>query len=667
MNSTEQPRDRKLNPCRLIARLILPVGVVLTLVSPPAALSYEHAGNVSSWTKTARGIQLKCDGGQAVRIDILTESLFRVRFSADGDFPRSHLIEEWHLVKPNESFPATPFELREEAQSLWLTTAQLRLRLARTPLRISVFDRDHRLLTRESATPGMGAGQGAYVQMDRTPAEHFFGLGEGIGAVSQEVGFAEPQILGTPLHGMQLAEGAITLDQTGKKVFFCLGPNWAGFNMTPVVIPFFMSTNGYGIYLNNFRDSLFDLGNSSADHWSITQGGPPNHPLHTDLLDYYFFYGPSLKRILDQYTDLTGRTPLVPKWSLGYFKLCDFGQTQAEVLDIAQSFRENDLPCDMLGLEPGWMKSPYRMDGWSPDRFPQPDAMIAQLQQSGFKLALWQCGPHDWIFTSGDLLVRGANQWGVDITRPADVEKYIDFHKPYYDQGVSFFKQDGCGQSEWQPDEPYANGLTGREMHNIIPTLYSQIMFQGYTQHTGRRAMNFSPHAGPSGQRFPGIWPSGDAGGGQGMFIGELNLGMSGHTYTSHDFADRSGGGIHWSLLGPWCPGALSGMAQGDMCQRYLKLRYRLIPYIYTCHWQAHLSGVPYLRAMPLEYPRDPVTYALDHQCMLGDWFLMAAYTNEIYLPKGRWIDYWSGESIESVGRWKHDCIWPETVGGAST
>ena len=108
-------------------------------------------------------------------------------------------------------------------------------------------------------------------------------------------------------------------------------------------------------------------------------------------------------------------------------------------------------------------------------------------------------------------------------------------------------------------------------MHNIIPTLYSKTMFEGYKAHTGRRAMNFSPHAGPSGQRYPGIWPSGDAGGGHAMFVGELNLGMSGHTYTSHDFTDRSGAGIHWSLLGPWCPGALSGIPQGDMCRLYLK------------------------------------------------------------------------------------------------
>ena len=112
--------------------------------------------------------------------------------------------------------------------------------------------------------------------------------------------------------------------------------------------------------------------------------------------------------------------------------------------------------------------------------------------------------------------------------------------------------------------------------------------------------LNFTPHAGPSGQRFPGVWPSGDGGGGWNMFLGEMNLGMSGHTYTSHDFADRSSAGIHWSLLGPWCPGALSAIPQDEMCRRYAKLRYRLIPYIYTSHWQAYTTGVPYMRAMPL-------------------------------------------------------------------
>jgi alpha-glucosidase (family GH31 glycosyl hydrolase) len=637
----------------------------LLLTASSAARGYEYAGNVTSWARQDRGILLKCGPRQALRVDLLTERLFRIRFSGDGSFPESRLIKDWRLVKSNDDFAKTPFEAREEDGQIWLTTARVRIRLDKAPLRISLYDSNNQLLTRQSATSGLGAGGGCFLQMEKAAGEHFFGMGEGIGARSRDVGYAQQKILGVPLHGTQLKEGAITLDQTGKKIFFCLGPNWAGFHMTPVVIPFFMSTRGYGVYLNQFRDSLFDLGNANPDAWSLSEGGPPNHVPNTDILDVYFFVGPSFKDILDQYTDLTGRAPLLPRWSLGYFQICDFGQNQAGALKVAEAFRKKDLPCDMLGLEPGWMKTPYRMDGWSPEQFPHPDALVAQLRKEGFKLALWQCGPHDWIFTSGDLLKRGANQWGVDITRPSDVAKYVAFHKPYYDLGVAFFKQDGCGQSEWQPDETYANGLTGRELHNIIPTLYSKIMFEAKRAQTGRRALNFSPHAGPSGQRYPGIWPSGDGGGGSGMFVGELNLGLSGHTYTSHDFTDRSGAGIHWSLLGPWCPGALSGMPEGAMCRFYLKLRYRLIPYIYTSHWQAHVSGVPYLRAMPLEYPQDAATYTLDHQCMLGDWFLLAAYTKDVYLPAGRWIDYWSGEVIDSTGQWKRNCAWPATVGGA--
>jgi alpha-glucosidase (family GH31 glycosyl hydrolase) len=322
------------------------------------------------------------------------------------------------------------------------------------------------------------------------------------------------------------------------------------------------------------------------------------------------------------------------------------------------------------------------MDGWSPERFPNPDAMIAELTNLGFKLGLWQCGPADWIFTSWDLLKRNANEWGVDITNPDDVKKYKNIHNHFYDQGISFFKQDGCGQSEWYPDEPYKNGLTGKEMHNIIPTLYSKIMYEGYKEHTGKRYVNFNPAVGPAQQQYPGIWPSGDSGGGYQMFVGEMNLGMSGHTYTSHDFTDRSPAGIHWSLLGPWMPGALSPAPQGDipgiqiqnkaptdasiasMCQLYLKLRYKLIPYIYSTHWQAHKTGTPYMRAMVLEYQDDPITYKLDHQCMLGDWFLLAAYNNDVYLPAGKWFDYWTGEEFKSAGEWKKNHSCPVIVGG---
>jgi alpha-glucosidase (family GH31 glycosyl hydrolase) len=640
---------------------------VLTLAATSATLGYEHAGNVTSWTKEAGGIHLKCGDFQAVRIDILSERLFRVRFSADGVFSASHLIEKWRLVKPNDSYAPVPFEVREEEKQLWATTKQLRLRLEKAPLRIHVHDKDDRLLTQESDAPGMGAGQGAYLQMDKAADERFFGLGEGIGALNPTAPFRYfryPQYANASIHGTQLDQSVITLDQTGKKTFFCLGPNWSGQCMTPAVIPFFMSTRGYGVYLNEFRDSVFDLGNTNSNVWSIVLGGPPNHVPKSDTLDYYLLYGPSFKTILDSYSELTGRTPLLPKWSLGYLQICHFEQKQAEVLAIARDFRRRDFPCDMLLLEPGWMKTPYRMDGWSPDRFPNPPAMIADLRTLDFKLGLWQCGPADWVFTSWDLFKRHVNQWGVDITNPAEVEKYKAYHLPYFDQGIPFFKQDGCGQSEWQPEERYHNGLSGKEMHNVIPTLYSQMMYEAYRAHTGLRAMNFNPMVGPSQQRYPGIWPSGDAGGGHEHFKGEMNLGLSGHTYTTHDFTDRSPPGIHWSLLGPWCPGALSGLPEGDVCQYYLKLRYTLIPYIYTSHRQAHLSGIPYMRAMVLECQDDPATYKLDRQCMLGDWFLLAAYTKDVYLPAGKWIDYWSGETFESNGEWKHDCRWPATVGG---
>lgn len=640
---------------------------ILGCLVASAASAYEPVGSVTSWTQMAGGIRLKCGAHQTVQIDILSERLLRVRFSADGVFPPSPLIEEWSLVKPNSSFPATPFEVRDEDKHLWLTTKQLRLKLEKAPLRIRVFDHEDRLLTQESATPGMGAGQGACVQMEKAPDEHFFGLGEGIGTFNPTAPFREyryAEYKNVCIHGTQLDQSVITLDQTGKKTFFCLGPNWSGQCMTPAVIPFFMSTRGYGIYLNEFRDSVFDLGNTKSNAWSITLGGAPNHVPNSSSLDYYFLYGPSFKTILDSYTELTGRTPLLPKWSLGYLQICHFEQKQTEVLTIARDFRQRDFPCDMLLLEPGWMKTPYRMDGWSPKSFPDPAAMIAELRTFDLKLGLWQCGPADWVFTSWDLLKRHVNQWGVDITNPADVARYKAYHRPYHDQGISFFKQDGCGQSEWQPDERYHNGLTGKEMHNIIPTLYSKIMSEAYRTQTGLRALNFNPMVGPSQQRYPGIWPSGDAGGGYDHFKGEINLGLSGHTYTTHDFTDRSPAGIHWSLLGPWCPGALSGVPEGSLCQFYLKLRYQLIPYIYSTHHQAHITGTPYMRAMVLDYQDDPTTWTLDRQCMLGDWFLLAAYTKDVYLPAGMWIDYWSGDAVDSKGEWRRNCNWPATVGG---
>ena len=108
----------------------------------------------------------------------------------------------------------------------------------------------------------------------------------------------------------------------------------------------------------------------------------------------------------------------------------------------------------------------------------------------------------------------------------------------------------------------------------------------------------------------------------------------------------------------------MSPIPKATCASVYLKLRYQLIPYIYSTHRQAHTTGLPYMSAMVLEYQDDPVTYTLDRQCMLGDWFLLAAYTQDVYLPPGTWIDYWSGEPFESKGEWKRNRRWPATVGG---
>jgi hypothetical protein len=172
---------RHLRQCWRMVRVVLSLYAALGLLSAPAASPYEHVGNVTSWTRAAGGIDLRCGDRQVVRIDILTERLFRVRFSVDGAFPVSPLIDEWHLVKPNDAFASVRFKVREEDKQLWLTTAQLRLKLDKVPFRITVLDRDSHLLTRESTEPGMGGGQGAFVQMDQPADEHFFGLGEGHG------------------------------------------------------------------------------------------------------------------------------------------------------------------------------------------------------------------------------------------------------------------------------------------------------------------------------------------------------------------------------------------------------------------------------------------------------------------------------------------------------
>ena len=214
---------------------------------------------------------------------------------------------------------------------------------------------------------------------------------------------------------------------------------------------------------------------------------------------------------------------------------------------------------------------------------------------------------------------------------------------------------DGAKQVNEHPDRKWGNGMDDEEMHNLYPTLLNKQMHLGFREHTGLRPMIYSSGGYAGIQRYSATW-AGDTGGGPKPLASMLNHGMSGHVNTSCDMDVFTPAGIHFGFLQAWsqvCSWAywrhpwLLGEKLLPIFKYYARLRYRLMPYIYSTAHVAVRSGMPIMRAMPLVFPDDPRCDDVVNQYMLGDAFLTAAFAEDVYLPDGHWIDFWTGEEIE--------------------
>ena len=213
-----------------------------------------------------------------------------------------------------------------------------------------------------------------------------------------------------------------------------------------------------------------------------------------------------------------------------------------------------------------------------------------------------------------------------------------------------------------------SGGRTSRELLNVSNSLYSQTAFQEYGRLTGQRAfIIFSGYnSSIASHRWPTAW-AGDFAAVHGL----LNAGLSGHSMVSLDMNGATLAGIHYGYLTPFS--ILDSWAyynepwlrpeHVEQAHRYYaKLKHRLAPYLYSTLYQASQSGVPMMRAMVLDRPQDPNTWNLSSQHMLGDWFLVGSQPS-VYLPPGRWINYWTGERYESTGQ-RRECSFEEPQGG---
>jgi len=434
-------------------------------------------------------------------------------------------------------------------------------------------------------------------------------------------------------------------------------------------IPFFMSSNGYGMFLHTSTPVTLDIG-QTFDNSNVLYVGD-------DALDLFIFLG-NPKEILSEYTAVTGRSPVPPLWSFGFWMSRITYKSEDEVRDVAAKLRQYRIPSDVIHLDTGWFETDWRSDyKFSTSRFRDPARMISDLKQQGFHISLWQLPYftrknrlYSEIVDSGYAVREGGARLPnedatLDFSNPAAVKWYQGLLAGLLKMGVGAIKVDF---GEGAPSNGvYASGRTGFYEHNLYPLRYNKAVADITRETTGDWII-WARSAWAGSQRYPLHW-GGDAENTNSAMAAELrgglSFGLSGFTYWSHDaggFVNRAPRDLYRRWLG-WGVLTSHTRAHGvpprepweydeafvEDYRRMVELKYSLMPYIYAQAKYSSEHGFPMLRTLFFEYPDDPTSWLIEDEYMFGSDLLVAPLIEEgnsrrVYLPPGSWIDYQTGK-----------------------
>ena len=689
--------------------LNLPGALLLVLLtvapahSAPDPQDMQPIGPVQSWEADPRGVTLHCQDQSTVRLQVLASDLMRVRAAFQKPLPAAD--HSWAVSRTD--WPAVPFKTLEAGNDLRVVSSRCQAVIHKSPLRIEFQDLEGHVLSGDAAPmscdlqgkdksqlfdPESGPAVGMTKKLDLD--EHFYGLGEKASRLDKRRGFFTNWNSDTARY----KEDTDPLYQT---------------------IPFYVGLihdRAYGLFFDNSYRSYFDMGHTNQDHIAmVAEGGE---------LNYYFFYGPKMAKVVERYTELTGRMPMPPRWALGN-QACRYSYYPDTMVErVAREYREHDLPLDVIHLDIHYMQD-YRVFTWDRSRFPDPARLTRSLAQMGVRAinivdpgvkyqpseappaaasahpelddqsqryyAYDQGVANDFFVKRADGRPMITRVWPgeslfVDYTKPEARKWWGDLHKAYTDQGIAgiwndmnepadFVDQTGGNQRDGVYED---NGEHTRHAknRNVFGQLMGRATFEGLSRlRPNERPFVITRAAYAGQQRYTAMWTGDTRSSWDALFLSVpmlQNLGLSGETFVGGDIGGYSGHcdgeflvrSYQLSFLVPFCrnhkeidgydqePWRFGPYYEG-IIRKYLKLRYQLLPYLYATMETAHRTGLPLLRATLLYDQTDPQLYALDDQLMVGDDLLLAPVVNpnqehrRVYLPKGQWYDFWTGQKHE--------------------
>jgi alpha-D-xyloside xylohydrolase len=454
-------------------------------------------------------------------------------------------------------------------------------------------------------------------------------------------------------------------------------------------IPFYLSSENYGLFLHTTSFGKFSL----ADHSTRSAQVLVEEP----VVDFFLIGGDSPEEILFGYRQLTGFPSMPPLWSFGTWMSRMTYFSAEEVNEICDRMRTEDYPCDVIHLDTGWFETDWLCEWkFNDERFPNPEKFIGNLKEKGYRVSLWQLpyisynaiqykeADENEYISKSERKISGSSNFSVqdfagtiDFTYDKATEWYKDLLRNLLKMGVVCIKTD-FGE-DIHLDAEYRN-MPPEKLHNLYPLLYQKAAYEVTKEVTGDGIV--WARAGWAGcQRYPLHWGGDSACSWDGMagsLKGGLQLGLSGFGFWSHDVPGFHGVPnfmnsvvpddlyVRWTQFGvftshlryhgtskrePWHYPTIS-----DIIRKYWKLRYQLIPYILQQSEITTRTGMPVLRALILHHPNDKTCRQIDDQYYFGENMLVAPVMNsenirDIYLPEGTWVHFFTREVFEGE-RW---------------
>ena len=562
----------------------------------------------------------------------------------------------------NELSPVS-VKIQDDADKLTVEFPGGHAEISKNPVRVSIFREDGSLVLADD--PGFGHGwDGKEVRVWKTLNDdhRFFGLGEKTGDVNKRGRFFTNWNADTPAYRNDT------------------DPLYCG-------IPFFSGTTqgrAFGLFFPNSYRSTFNLGSGNKRLFSFgAEDG--------DLV-YYVFTGPTMKEVIQHYTQLTGRMPLPPKWALGYQQCRWSYYPEYEVRDIAKEFRQRKIPADVLYFDIHYMDA-YKVFTWHPERFPNPEQLLSDLQDQGFKTVTiidpgvkvekgypaYEEGvaqDHFLKFLDGELF-QGQVWPGwchfPDFRKAATRAWWGSKNAGLRAMGIDGFWNDMNEPALWGKEMPFTvEGI--KSLHNVFALLMAQATFEGLVKDNPKLRPFIVTRAGWAGiQRFAAVWTGDNSASYDDLALSirtNIGLGLSGVPFVGCDVGGFVGQPdpelyVRWMQAAALSPFMRShtvhdtpdqepwsyGEETERRCREAIELRYKLMPYLYSELHRATETGLPMYRPVWLEFPNDEAAYQNDyqHQFMLGPNLLAAPVLRQgqrfqkVYLPAGQWFEPTSG------------------------